>query len=125
MTGVQTCALPICVISPGHLAGLITLIEDGTINGKIAKDVFEKMYRSGEAARSIVSREALAQVADVGVLAAKVDEVLAANPKVVEDLKAGKKAALGFLVGQVMKATEGKANPALVNKLLNEKLYKV
>jgi aspartyl-tRNA(Asn)/glutamyl-tRNA(Gln) amidotransferase subunit B len=118
-------AVAACPVPPGNLASLITLIEDGTISGKIAKDVFEKMYRSGEDARSIVSREGLTQVADTGVLAAKIDEVLSTNPKVVEDYKAGKKAALSFLVGQVMKSTDGKANPALVNKILTEKLYKV
>jgi aspartyl-tRNA(Asn)/glutamyl-tRNA(Gln) amidotransferase subunit B len=118
-------AIAACPIPPGHLARLITLIEDGTISGRIAKDVFEKMYRSGEDAQSIVSREGLTQVADTGVLTTKIDEVLSTNPKVVEDFKAGKKAALGFLVGQVMKSTDGKANPALVNKILTEKLYKV
>jgi aspartyl-tRNA(Asn)/glutamyl-tRNA(Gln) amidotransferase subunit B len=118
-------AVAACPIPPGNLAWLITLIEDGTISGKIAKDVFEKMYRSGEDARSIVSREGLTQVADVGVLAERVDEVLAANPKVALDYKAGKKAALGFLVGQVMKATGGKASPAVVNSLLTEKLSKL
>jgi len=118
-------AIAACPVPPGNLARLITLIEDGTISGRIAKDVFEKMYRSGEDAQSIVSREGLTQVADAGVLAAKIDEVLSTNPKVVEDYRAGKKAALGFLVGQVMKSTDGKANPALVNKILTEKLYKV
>jgi aspartyl-tRNA(Asn)/glutamyl-tRNA(Gln) amidotransferase subunit B len=109
-------------IPPAHLAGLITLIEDGTISGKIAKDVFEKMMRSGEPALTIVKREGLTQVADTGALAAVVDQVLAANPKVVADWKAGKTAAAKALVGQVMKATQGKANPAIVNKLLEEKL---
>ncbi len=118
-------AIAACPVPPGNLARLITLIEDGTISGRIAKDVFEKMYRSGEDAQSIVSREGLTQVADAGVLAAKIDEVLSTNPKVVKDYRAGKKAALGFLVGQVMKSTDGKANPALVNKILTEKLYKV
>jgi aspartyl-tRNA(Asn)/glutamyl-tRNA(Gln) amidotransferase subunit B len=118
-------AVAACPIPPGNLASLITLIEDGTTSGRIAKDVFEKMYRSGEDARTIISREGLTQVADVGVLAAKVDEVLSSHPKVVEDYSAGKKAALGFLIGQVMKSTGGKANPALVNRLLIEKLPKV
>jgi aspartyl-tRNA(Asn)/glutamyl-tRNA(Gln) amidotransferase subunit B len=112
-------------IQPANLAGLVTLIENGTISGKIAKDVFEKMYRSGEDARTIVSREGLTQVADADVVGKKVDEVLSTHAKVVEDYKAGKKAALGFLIGQVMKSTEGKANPALVNQLLVEKLPKV
>jgi aspartyl-tRNA(Asn)/glutamyl-tRNA(Gln) amidotransferase subunit B len=118
-------ALAGCPIPPANLADLITLVEDGTISGRIAKDVFEKMYRSGEDARTIVSREGLTQVADAGELSTVVDQVLAQHAKVVEDWKNGKKAARGFLVGQVMKATAGKASPAVVNSLLDEKLPKV
>ena len=118
-------AVAACPIPPVNLAGLLRLIDDGTISGKIAKDVFEKMYRSGEPAPAIVSREGLTQVADEAVLGGVVDRVLAEHAKVVEDFRAGKKAAQGFLVGQVMKATGGKANPALVNRLLIEKLLKV
>jgi aspartyl-tRNA(Asn)/glutamyl-tRNA(Gln) amidotransferase subunit B len=101
-------AVAACPIPPAHLVGLLALMDDGTISGKIAKDVFEKMYRTGETATAIVSREGLTQVAD----------------KVVDDYRAGKKAALGFLVGQVMKSTGGKANPAVVNRLLVEKIPK-
>jgi len=118
-------AIEDCPIPPANLAGLLALIDDGTISGKIAKDVFEKMYRSGDTAQAIVGREGLTQVADEGALGAAVDRVLGEHAKVVEDYRAGKKAALGFLVGQVMKATQGKANPALVNRLLIEKLPKV
>jgi aspartyl-tRNA(Asn)/glutamyl-tRNA(Gln) amidotransferase subunit B len=118
-------AVAACPIPPGNLVGLLRLMDDGTISGKIAKEVFEKMYRSGETAQAIVSREGLTQVADEGAIGAAVDAVLAEHAKVVDDYKAGKKAALGFLVGQVMKATQGKANPALVNRLLVEKLPKV
>jgi len=118
-------AIEACPISPVNLAGLIGLIDDRTISGKIAKDVFEKMYHSGDTAQAIVSREGLTQVADEGALGAAVDRVLAEHARVVEDYRAGKKAALGFLVGQVMKATQGKANPALANRLLIEKLPKV
>jgi aspartyl-tRNA(Asn)/glutamyl-tRNA(Gln) amidotransferase subunit B len=109
-------------VPPPNLVGLLRLVEDGTISGKIAKDVFDKMCRSGETAHAIVEREGLRQVADEGALDRVVAQVLAANPKVVEDFRAGKKAALGFLVGQVMKATQGRANPGLVNRLLTEKL---
>jgi aspartyl-tRNA(Asn)/glutamyl-tRNA(Gln) amidotransferase subunit B len=109
-------------ISAERLLGLLGLIDEGTISGKIAKDVFEKMRETGEDARAIVDREGLTQVADAGELAAVVDRVLAQHGKVVEDWKHGKKAAMGFLVGQVMKATQGRANPALVNSLLGEKL---
>jgi len=118
-------ALAACPIPPRHLAGLLALIDDGTISGKIAKDVFEKMYRSGEEAQAIVAREGLRQVADTGAVAVVVDQVLSAHPKVVDDWKSGKKAAMGFLVGQVMKATGGRANPALVNSVLSEKLSRL
>jgi aspartyl-tRNA(Asn)/glutamyl-tRNA(Gln) amidotransferase subunit B len=117
-------ALAACAVPARHLVGLLQLIDDGTISGRIAKDVFDKMCRSGDTAHAIVEREGLRQVADAGALGATVDQVLAANPKVVEDFRAGKKAALGFLVGQVMKSTQGRANPALVNNLLTEKLSK-
>jgi aspartyl-tRNA(Asn)/glutamyl-tRNA(Gln) amidotransferase subunit B len=112
-------------IPPAHLAGLIALIDDGTISGKIAKDVFEKMRHSREDARTIVQREGLTQVADTGALAAIVDQVIAANPKAIADFKAGKTAAAKSLVGQVMKATQGKANPAIANKLIEEKLARL
>jgi len=118
-------AIAACPIPPASLGDLLALIEDGTISGKIAKDVFEKMYRSGEDARTIVAREGLTQMADAGTLGGVVDRVLAAHPQVIEDWRGGKKAALGFLVGQVMKETQGKANPALVNRLLGEKLPKL
>ena len=113
-----------CPIPPLNLARLLTLIDDGTISGKIAKDVFEKMYRSGEDALTIVKREGLVQVADAGALGAVVDQVLAAHAAAVEDWKKGRKQSLGFLVGQVMKVTQGKANPALVNQLLLDRLPK-
>jgi aspartyl-tRNA(Asn)/glutamyl-tRNA(Gln) amidotransferase subunit B len=115
-------ALAGCPVPPRNLAGLLALIDNGTISGKIAKDVFDKMYRSGQTAEAIVTREGLTQVADVASLAAIVDQVLSAHPKGVGDYKAGKKAALGFLVGQVMKVTHGRANPAVINALLAEKL---
>ncbi len=83
------------------------------------------MYRSGEDAQSIVSREGLTQVADEGALGTLVDQILAEHAKVAQDYKAGKKAALGFLVGQVMKLTAGKASPTVVNSLLAEKLSKL
>jgi aspartyl-tRNA(Asn)/glutamyl-tRNA(Gln) amidotransferase subunit B len=109
-------------VPPAHLVGLIRLIDDGTISGKIAKDVFEKMVRSREDAATIVQREGLTQVADTGALGVLVEQVIAANPKAVADWKAGKTAAAKALVGQVMKATQGKANPALVNRLIDEQL---
>ncbi|MBI1845505.1 MAG: Asp-tRNA(Asn)/Glu-tRNA(Gln) amidotransferase subunit GatB [Candidatus Rokubacteria bacterium] len=111
-------------VSPAHLAGLIRLIDDGTISGKIAKSVFDKMAASREDAATIVGREGLTQVADSGALALVIDQVLAADPKLLADWKSGKTAAENAIVGQVMKATQGKANPALVRDLLKEKLSK-
>jgi aspartyl-tRNA(Asn)/glutamyl-tRNA(Gln) amidotransferase subunit B len=117
-------AIAACPIPPRNLARLLGLIDEGTISGKIAKDVFERMYRSGEDAETIVRREGLVQVADASVLEGIIAQVIAQNPATVLDWQKGKKQSLGFLVGQVMKATGGKANPALVNQLLLEKLPK-
>jgi aspartyl-tRNA(Asn)/glutamyl-tRNA(Gln) amidotransferase subunit B len=118
-------AIAAAPVPPGHLAGLLRLIEDGTISGKIAKDVFDRMFRSGEDAETIVRREGLVQVTDAAELGRIVTEVVAANARAVEDYKKGKTAAAKALVGQVMKATGGKANPALVNQLLQEKLSRI
>jgi aspartyl-tRNA(Asn)/glutamyl-tRNA(Gln) amidotransferase subunit B len=109
-------------VSPAHLASLVRLIDDGTISGKIAKDVFARMLGSGEDPATIVQREGLTQVADAGQLEALVDQAIAANPKAVADFKGGKPAAAKALVGQVMKASGGKANPAMVDRLVVEKL---
>lgn len=109
-------------VPPQHLAGLVELIDKGTISSKIAKEVFKEMTETGEAPEVIVERKGLKQITDEGTIAAIVEEVIAANPQVVEDYKRGKDRALGFLVGQVMKATRGKANPELVNRLLREKM---
>jgi aspartyl-tRNA(Asn)/glutamyl-tRNA(Gln) amidotransferase subunit B len=109
-------------IPPRHLVGLLQLIENSTISGKIAKDVFQKMFDTGQDARTIVERDGLTQVADESALGQVIDSVMAANPKAIEDYRRGKKEAKGALVGQVMKATRGKANPALVNRLLEDKL---
>lgn len=111
-----------CKITPQNLASLLSLIDRGTISGKIAKTVFEEMFAGGKAAETIVKEKGLVQISDKSAIVAIVDEVLTRNPGPVEDYKAGKERALGFLVGQVMKASQGKANPELVNKLLREKL---
>jgi aspartyl-tRNA(Asn)/glutamyl-tRNA(Gln) amidotransferase subunit B len=102
----------------------VRLIDDGTISGKIAKDVFGRMLASGEDAATIVKREGLTQVADAGALEALVDQAIAQNARAVADFKAGKTAAARALVGQVMKASGGKANPAMVDRLVQEKLSK-
>jgi aspartyl-tRNA(Asn)/glutamyl-tRNA(Gln) amidotransferase subunit B len=111
-------------VTPVRLAGLLRLVDDGTISGKIAKDVFDKMIRSGEDAETIVRREGLTQVTDSAALAAVIDRIVAENPKPLEDWKKGRKEAAKAYVGLVMKATQGKANPALVNRLLEDKLSK-
>ena len=111
-----------CRIKPSEMARLIRLIEDGNISGKIAKEVFAEMYATGKAPESIVKEKDLAQVSDVGAIEAAVDKVIADNQKQVEQYKGGKAAVLGFLVGQVMKATKGQANPQLANEILKEKL---
>ena len=112
-------------ISPARLAGLVLLIDDGTISGKIAKDVFARMLASGEDPAAIVKREGLTQVADAGALEALVDAAIAANAKAVADFKSGKTAASRAVVGQVMKASGGKANPAMVDRLVQEKLSRM
>jgi len=112
-------------ITPSRLAGLLKLVEDGTISGRIAKDVFQKMFASGEDAQTIVAREGLTQVSDESALAAVVDQVIARNPKALEDFRKGKTAAAKAFFGDVMKATQGKANPAIVQRLLEEKLSKI
>jgi aspartyl-tRNA(Asn)/glutamyl-tRNA(Gln) amidotransferase subunit B len=107
---------------PADLAELISLIEKGTISGTIAKTVFEDMFETGKNPSSIVQEKGLTQMSDEGELIAIVKEVLAQNTQSVEDLKAGKDRAFGFLVGQAMKATKGKANPQIINKILKELL---
>jgi aspartyl-tRNA(Asn)/glutamyl-tRNA(Gln) amidotransferase subunit B len=105
-----------------RLAGLIRLVDSGTISGPIAKEVFEKMYGSGQSASDIVEREGLARIDDEAAVATAVRAVLEANAGPVAQYRAGKQQTFGFLVGQVMKATKGKANPALVNGLLKKML---
>jgi aspartyl-tRNA(Asn)/glutamyl-tRNA(Gln) amidotransferase subunit B len=111
-----------CPVSPSALGALVKLIDAGTISGKIAKDVFEKMWTGGEAPGAIVEREGLTQVSDEGALRATVAEVVAASPAQAASYRAGKTAALGWFVGQVMKKTGGRANPQVVNALLREAL---
>ncbi|MFC5648707.1 Asp-tRNA(Asn)/Glu-tRNA(Gln) amidotransferase subunit GatB [Paenibacillus solisilvae] len=104
------------------LGEMIGLMEKGTISSKIAKTVFKEMLESGKRPQQIVEEQGLVQISDEGAIAEVVDRIVSANPQSVEDFKAGKEKAIGFLVGQVMKETKGKANPALVNKLLLERL---
>ncbi len=109
-------------ISATQLSELISLIEDNTINGKIAKTVFEKMFETGKSAKQIVDEEGLVQVTDTGAIDKAIAEVIAANPDKLAEYKSGKDKLFGFFVGQVMKATGGKANPAIINDLLKKQL---
>jgi len=109
-------------LPPERLAGLIALIEKGTISGSIAKDVFEKMFATGRAAGDIVAAEGLTQISDESQIVGLIADVLAKNGDAVAQYRAGKTATFGFLVGQVMKAAAGKANPKRVNELLREAL---
>jgi aspartyl-tRNA(Asn)/glutamyl-tRNA(Gln) amidotransferase subunit B len=107
---------------PGEMVKLLKLIDAGTISGKIAKTVFEEMFSTGKEPEQIIKEKGLVQISDEDTLKAMIDDIVAANPKVVEDYKNGKEKAFGFFVGQLMKATRGQANPAIVNKLLQERL---
>jgi aspartyl-tRNA(Asn)/glutamyl-tRNA(Gln) amidotransferase subunit B len=109
-------------VHPAELGELVTLIAEGKLSGKLGKEIFARMLAGGGSARAIMEREGLAQISDTAALEAAVDTVIGANPKQVDQYRAGKPAVLGFLVGQVMKATRGQANPALVNELLKKKL---
>lgn len=104
------------------LGEMLELLAKGTINGKIAKTVFKTMLETGKLPQQIVEEQGLVQISDEGALLAIVDAVIERNPQSVEDYRAGKEKAIGFLVGQLMKETKGKANPALVNKLLVDRL---
>jgi aspartyl-tRNA(Asn)/glutamyl-tRNA(Gln) amidotransferase subunit B len=109
-------------IDPARLAGLLARIVDETISGKIAKDVFEQMWAEGKTADEIIEAKGLKQITDTGAIEKVIEEVMAANPKQLADYRSGKDKLFGFFVGQVMKVTGGKANPAQVNELLKKKL---
>jgi aspartyl-tRNA(Asn)/glutamyl-tRNA(Gln) amidotransferase subunit B len=111
-----------CPVSPAGLGDLLHLIDQGVISGKIAKSVFEEMYATGKAPGVLVEEKGLKQVSDQDAVARVVDEVLEAHSKEVTEFRAGKEKLFGFFVGQVMKRTQGKANPKLVNDLLRERL---
>ena len=109
-------------VSAKDLGGLIDLIGDGTLSGRLAKDVFALMVETGKAPAALVEEKGLKQVTDTGAIEAAVDAVIAANPDKVQQVKDGKTTLLGWFVGQVMKATGGKANPAMVNEMLSKKV---
>jgi len=109
-------------VAPEMLAGLLSRIADSTISGKIAKTVFEKMWQNGQTADQIIEAEGLKQVTDTGAIEGLVDEVIAAHPDQVAEYLGGKDKLIGFFVGKVMQASQGKANPGMVNQLLKKKL---
>jgi len=109
-------------IPPVNLARLINLINDGTISGKMAKEVWEEMLTSREDPKAIVEKKGLVQISDVSAIEQVVDSILAKNRPQVEKYRAGNQKVLGFFVGEVMKATKGKANPGIVNEVLKRKL---
>ena len=122
--GLNDSGLPIgeCPVTPRLLTDLLKLIDSGTISGKIAKKVFDEMWQSGKEPLTIVEEQGLVQVSDSGAIEAIIDELLAREAGQVAEYRSGKEKLLGFFVGQVMKASKGKANPAVVNDLLLKKL---
>jgi len=109
-------------LSAGRVAGLLKRIADGTISGKIAKEVFEAMWASGADADSVIAEKGLKQISDPAAIEQAIDAVMAKSPGQLADYRAGKDKLFGYFVGQVMKATGGKANPAQLNELLKKKL---
>ncbi|MRR17631.1 MAG: Asp-tRNA(Asn)/Glu-tRNA(Gln) amidotransferase subunit GatB [Deltaproteobacteria bacterium] len=109
-------------ITAQSLADMITLIEDGAISGKMAKDIVSDMYQTGKSPQEIIKEKGLVQITDEDELAKTITAIIAANPKPLTDYRSGKEKLFGFFVGQVMKATQGKANPQLVNELLKKML---
>jgi aspartyl-tRNA(Asn)/glutamyl-tRNA(Gln) amidotransferase subunit B len=109
-------------VTPRELGALLDKIEDGTISGKIAKEVFEAVWNGEGSVDQIIASRGLEQISDAASIGALVDEVIAANPSQVEQYRSGKTQVLGFFVGQIMKASRGKANPQLVNEMLRDKL---
>ena len=114
--------IPESPVSAGNLGALLDLMSDGTISGRIAKDVFEDMMETGRDAGSIVAEEGLRQITDKSEIEAAVDAVIAANPDQAHEVRNGKEKTIGWFVGRVMKATGGKANPKMVNEMLRRKL---
>jgi aspartyl-tRNA(Asn)/glutamyl-tRNA(Gln) amidotransferase subunit B len=109
-------------VSPKNLSEMIDLIVDGTISGKIAKDVFEEILKTQDSPKSIVEKKGLMQVSDESAIEKVIDEILANNQGQIEQYKSGKQQVFGFFVGATMKAMKGKANPKVVNELLKKKL---
>ncbi len=108
-------------VNPRHLAELLKLVADGKISGKISKEIFPVMFKSGKSPAEVLKEENMELISDAGVIAAFIDQAIAENPKAVQDIKGGKQSTLGFLVGQIMKKSRGQADPALVTQELRKK----
>jgi len=122
MLNAKNIAIEDCPVAPKAFAGLLKLIDAGTVSGKTAKDVLQEMAATGKAADVIVKEKGLTQVSDTGLIEKAVEKAIAANPVAVAEFKAGKQKAIGAIVGMVMKETGGKANPKVVNEILQKKL---
>jgi aspartyl-tRNA(Asn)/glutamyl-tRNA(Gln) amidotransferase subunit B len=109
-------------VAADRLAGLLSRILDDTVSGKLAKDVFDSMWSDGAGADEVIEAKGLKQITNTAAIERVIDEVMVANPKQLADYRSGKDKLFGFFVGQVMKATGGKANPGQVNELLKRKL---
>jgi aspartyl-tRNA(Asn)/glutamyl-tRNA(Gln) amidotransferase subunit B len=120
----ENLSIKLSKVSSSMLGKLISRIEDGTISGKIAKDIFEKMWSSGKEVDDIIKEDGLEQVTDDKEIESMIDEVIANNPEQLDQYRSGKDRLFGFFVGQVMKASQGKANPKQVNDILKSKLEK-
>ena len=109
-------------IEPSQIAELQTMVDDSTLSSTMAKTVFEKMFETGQSPRQIAESEGLVQISDTDAVLTAVQEAISANPDPVADYLGGKQQAMGFLVGQVMKATRGKANPRMASQMVREQL---
>lgn len=118
----RSATLDVCKLAPAALAKLVKIVDEGLISGSIAKNVFKELFETGGDPEAYVKAKGLVQISDTSAIEALVDEVLAANPAEVERFKGGDKKLTGFFVGQIMKKSKGKANPALVNELLAKKI---
>ncbi len=118
----QELEIDACPVTPENLARMLAMIEDGTISGKIGKQVFEEMMRSGADPEAIVREKGWVQIQDESEISMVVDRILADHPEEVAAFRKGKEKLLTFFVGQVMKATRGKASPKVVNDLLSRRL---
>jgi aspartyl-tRNA(Asn)/glutamyl-tRNA(Gln) amidotransferase subunit B len=111
-----------CPVPPEHLGEMVTLMRDGVISVRIAKDVLKEMFATGKSARRIVEERGWVQITDEAALRRLAEAIVAANPKAVQEFQSGNEKVLGFFVGQLMRATQGKANPQLANRLVREVL---